>query len=129
MSRLKTLLPPLSSLPHAALLVPALVVTNVLLSVTAQSSFKPSAASATWRQFLAWQVVGNLAGFLSVLALTALLRYVPLHVAMPLTLGLTVVGVQVVAARVLFAEHIGPAQWAGAALIVIGIVLVAGRRV
>ncbi|MBC7257480.1 MAG: hypothetical protein H5T66_15385, partial [Chloroflexi bacterium] len=76
---------------------------------------------------LDWQVVGNLAGFLGVLSLTGLLRLVPLHVAYPLTVGLAVVGVQVVAAGALFRETISPAQWVGTGLIVLGILLIGGH--
>ncbi|RME80040.1 MAG: hypothetical protein D6775_17105 [Caldilineae bacterium] len=100
---------------------------NVGLSIVANSSFRLSATSSSWRGFLAWQVAGNLAGFLSVLALTGLLRLVPLHVAYPITAGLTVVGVQVVAARWFFGEVISPSQWLGAMCVVVGIVLI-GRR-
>ena len=75
------------------------------------------------RQFLAWQVVGNFAAFGGTLAFTALLRGVPLHVAYPLTEGLTAVGVQVVGGLVVFHEKIPPLAWAGTGLILCGIVM------
>jgi len=100
---------------------------NLLFNIVANASFKLSAASSGWRNFLAWQIVGNLAGLVTVLTLTALLRFIPLHVAFPLTTGLAVVGVQVVAASLLFHEPISSAQWLGALLVVMGIVLI-GRR-
>lgn len=90
----------------------------------ANASFKLSAASPGLRGFLAWQIVGNLAGFITVLTLTGLLRYLPLHVAYPITAGLAVVGVQVIAARWFFGEAISPGQWLGALFIIVGIVLV-----
>jgi len=97
---------------------------NLFFNILANAGFKLSAASSGWRGFLAWQVVGNLAGFITVLTLTGLLRYLPLHVAYPITAGLAVIGVQVVAARWLFGEAISSGQWLGTLLVAIGIVLV-----
>ncbi len=97
---------------------------NLLFNIVANASFKLSAASSSLRGFLAWQVVGNLAGFITVLTLTGLLRYLPLHVAYPVTAGLAVIGVQVVAARWLFGETISSGQWLGTLFIILGIVLV-----
>ena len=62
-----------------------LVAGNLLFNIIANASFKMSAINFNWRGFLAWQVVGNLAGFITVLMLTGLLRLVPLHVAYPVT--------------------------------------------
>jgi len=97
---------------------------NLFFNILANAGFKLSAASSGWRGFLGWQVVGNLAGFITVLTLTGLLRYLPLHVAYPITAGLAVIGVQVVAARWLFGEAISSGQWLGTLLVAIGIVLV-----
>lgn len=102
----------------------ALLAGNLLFNIVANASFKMSATSAGWRGFLAWQVIGNLAGFITVLTLTWLLRYLPLHVAYPVTAGLAVIGVQVAAAHWLFGEVISPGQWLGTLLLVVGIVLV-----
>lgn len=102
----------------------ALVAGNLLFNIAANASFKLSAAAADWRGFVAWQVVGNLAGFITVLTLTGLLRYLPLHVAYPVTAGLAVIGVQVAAARWLFGEAISPGQWLGTLLVIAGIWLV-----
>jgi len=44
------------------------------------------------------------------------------------TIGLSVIGVQVIAARLLFRESIGPLQWLGTGLVAAGIVLISGRR-
>jgi multidrug transporter EmrE-like cation transporter len=86
--------------------------------------FKLSAASANVRGFWLWQIAGNIAGFSSVLILTALMRLVPLHVAYPVTQGLAMIGVQVFAARLLFREVIQPGQWLGTGLVIAGIVLI-----
>jgi multidrug transporter EmrE-like cation transporter len=114
--------------PHGSLAtIMALVGTNLIFNIIANASFKVSASSPTWRGFLSWQVVGNLAGFVTVLTLTGLLRYLPLRVAYPVTTGLAVLGVQVLAARLLFHEPITTAQWLGTLLIAAGIVLITTR--
>lgn len=110
-----------------AIFVPLLIVGNLLFNVIASSCFKLSAISQEWRKFLLWQIAGNLAGFITVLTLTGLLRFVPLHVAHPVTTGLAVIGVQVVASRWLFGEAISPTQWLGVLLIAGGILLIGGR--
>ncbi len=105
----------------------ALIMGNLLFNVLANTGFKLSADSATWRGFLAWQVVGNLSGFVAVLNLTGAMRFIPLHVAYPISAGLTVIAVQLFAARLLLHEAVTPVQWLGTLLVVIGIVLIGGR--
>lgn len=109
------------------ILVVALILGNLLFNVLANTGFKMSANSATWRGFLAWQVVGNLSGFIAVLNLTGAMRFIPLHVAYPISAGLTVIGVQLFAARLLLHEAITPTQWLGTLLVTIGILLISGR--
>lgn len=104
----------------------ALVVANLLFNVIANASFKVSAFSSNWRGFLTWQIVGNLAGFITVLTLTWLLRYVPLNVAFPITTGLAVIGVQIATTWVLFHEPITRMQWMGTLMVVLGILLIGG---
>ena len=115
----------LSSSSTAALL--ALVGVNTLFNIIANAAFKVSAFSPNWRGFLIWQVVGNIAGLITVLTLTALLRLIPLHVAFTVTTGLAVLGVQIAAASVLFHEPVSRMQWMGAMLVVLGIALVSQR--
>ena len=105
----------------------ALVAVSVIFNIVSSSGFKMSAASTNWRSFLGWQAVGNFSGLVTVLALTGLLRLTSLHVAYPITVGLSVVGVQVVAAALLFREAISPLQWLGTLLIVAGVVLITSR--
>lgn len=107
--------------------VAGLIGCNLLFNIVANASFKMSAASSNWRGFLAWQVVGNLAGFAAVMTLTALLKFLPLHVAYPLTVGLAVIGVQVVGAALLFHETIAFRQWVGMLLIAAGILFIGGK--
>jgi multidrug transporter EmrE-like cation transporter len=113
--------------PLQGLAVPVLLVLNFAFNVIANASFKLSALGGSWPTFLWWQVAGNLAGFITVITLTWLLRYHPLHVVFPVTTGLAVLGVQVLAAAAFFHEPIGARQWLGTLLIVLGIVLIGGR--
>jgi multidrug transporter EmrE-like cation transporter len=104
-----------------------LVGANLACNILAHIGFKLSATSSGWRGFLLWQAAGNLAGFLAVLAMTGLLRFLPLHVAYPLSAGLAVIGIQVGAARLVFGEVISPGQWMGALLVVAGIALIGSK--
>jgi multidrug transporter EmrE-like cation transporter len=84
---------------------------------------KRSAISSGVKRFLLWQIAGNRAALLGTLAYTGLLRGMSLHVAYPLTEGLTAVVVQLVGGVLLFRERIPPITWAGTGLILSGIVL------
>jgi multidrug transporter EmrE-like cation transporter len=112
----------LSSLSaRSSVLIVTLVLINLAFTIIANASFKVSAHSPNWRQFLLWQVIGNLAGLVTVITLTWLLRYQPLSVIFPLTTGLGVIGVQLAAGRWLFGETISPGRWLGSILIILGI--------
>ena len=103
----------------------ALVAANLAAILSSNVALKLSAGANNVRSFLIWQVVGNLTGFLGVLAGTALLRRVPLSVGFGISAGLGFVLVQVVGARCFFRETIFPLQWAGSGLVVLGIILIA----
>ena len=111
-------------LDSAALAAFWLVMLNMAFNIVANVSFRVSAMSATWRGILSWQVVGNIAGLITVITLTMLLRHMPLSIAFPLTTGLAVLGVQLVGAFWLFHEPISREQWLGTVVIVIGIWLI-----
>lgn len=85
---------------------------------------KLSADAHETRMVLALFAAGNLAGFVCVLAYTWLLRTLPLHVAFPLSRGLGVLGVQIVAALVFFHESFTAREGAAVALVTAGIILV-----
>lgn len=101
-----------------------LITLNVFFSIVANAAFRISAHSLTWGDLLVWQVLGNLAGLVTVVSLTGLLRYMPLAVAVPVTTGMSILGVQLVAAKWLFGEPITALQWIGTVLIGVGIFLV-----
>ena len=109
------------------ILIVVLILANLVFNVVANASFKFSADSQDLRRFLTWQGLGNLAGLITVLTLTWLLKYIPLHIAFPVTTGLAVIGVQIVAGRLLFGESISSGRWLGTLLVVAGIVLLGGR--
>jgi len=123
-----TRIPLRSSLPANVIILLVLLASNVLFQVVGNSGFKLSATSGDARGFWTWQVVGNLAGLASVITITILLRFLPLSVVFPVTTGLTVIGIQVVAAGFLFRETVSPVQWLGTLLVVVGIALIGGRR-
>lgn len=104
-----------------------LIVGNMFFNIVANVAFKYSADSPNLRGLLFWQVVGNLAGLITVITLTWLLRYMPLHVAFPITTGLAVIGVQVIASWLWFGETISPGRWMGGFLVAAGIVLLSGK--
>ena len=107
-----------------ALIIGGLFFVNMVFNILGNASFKLSALSANWKGLVGWQVAGNLAGFVTVLTLTGLLKYLPLHVAQPMVQGLAIIGVQIVAAKLFFHEAISPAQWIGMLLIIGGIALI-----
>jgi multidrug transporter EmrE-like cation transporter len=109
---------------QASAFVAGLILVNLAFNILSNASFRISAMSPTWRGILSWQVVGNLAGLITVITLTILLRYLPLSVAFPLTTGLTVLGVQMVAASWIFHEPISSRQWLGTLAVVAGIFLI-----
>jgi multidrug transporter EmrE-like cation transporter len=109
---------------QASAFVAGLILVNLAFNILSNASFRISALSPTWRGILSWQVVGNLAGLVTVITLTVLLRYLPLSVAFPLTTGLTVLGVQMVAASWIFHESISSRQWLGTVAVVAGIFLI-----
>lgn len=51
-------------LSHSLAVPVVLTAGNVLFNVIANSAFKLSSQGRTWREFLLWQVVGNLSGSL-----------------------------------------------------------------
>jgi multidrug transporter EmrE-like cation transporter len=109
---------------NVSALVFSLIIVNLAFNVLSNAAFRVSATSNSWRGLWTWQVVGNLAGLVTVITLTWLLKHMPLSVAFPLTTGLTVLCVQMVAASWIFHEPISERQWLGTLAIVLGIWLI-----
>ena len=106
------------------LVIGGLFFLNLIFNILGNASFKLSALSGNWKGLVGWQIAGNLAGFVTVLTLTGLLKYLPLHVAQPMAQALAIIGVQIVAARLFFHEVISPTQWIEMTLIVVGIMFI-----
>ncbi len=111
-----------------ALAILGLTASNLIFTVISNIGFKLSADSAGWQGFLWWQIVGNLSGFLSVIAFTILLRLISLHLAFAVTAGFGFALVQLVGAGFVFHEAITEWQWFGVALITGGIFIVSLGR-
>jgi len=109
---------------NLSLIIIPLVLSNLVFNILANTSFKLSALGENWKVFLIWQIVGNLAGLITVLTLTGLLKYVDLHVAYPITTGLSILGVQLIGAKFIFHETISPLQWIGTFCILTGVFLI-----
>lgn len=109
---------------NVAAMILVLIIVNLAFNILSNASFRLSAMSGNWRGMLSWQVVGNLAGLVTVITLTWLLKYMPLSIAFPLTTGLTVLGVQMVAASWIFNEPISQRQWLGTLAVAVGIWLI-----
>ncbi|MGA2480398.1 MAG: hypothetical protein ABSG63_16735 [Spirochaetia bacterium] len=100
-----------------------LLAADMAANTGAHICLKLSAAGRGVKLFLFWQVIGNLSGFVGVLAYTFLLRTMSLHAAYPLTEGLTAIGVQFVGSMAVMKERITTMAWVGTGLILCGIVL------
>jgi multidrug transporter EmrE-like cation transporter len=104
-------------------IVALLLLANMTANTAAHIFLKRSAAGGGVKRFLFWQVLGNLVGFVGVLAYVFLLKGMPLHTAYPLTEGLSAIGVQIVGGLLVLREKIRPLAWAGTGLVLAGIVM------
>lgn len=100
-----------------------LIALNAIANTAGHICFKLSSAVDKPRTFIYWQIVGNTAAFIGVLAYTGLMRDMSLLMAFPLTQGLTAIGVQVVASLIVFRERISPMAWIATILIAAGIII------
>lgn len=93
-----------------------------------QVSFKQSTMVSGFWRFVAWQALGHFVAFTGVLAYTWLIKLTSLHLAYAVHSALGFVIVQVIGAWLIFKERITPGQWIGAALVVVGILVIALTR-
>ncbi len=89
---------------------------NLLLKLSA-------AANAAW-PFIALQLAGNTAGFVGILAYTAMMRTLPLHIAFPLTRGFSVLAIQGAVALLVFRETFRVTEIVAVVAVAAGIILV-----
>jgi len=92
----------------------------IMFTVISNVSFKLSVQNKDLKNFIFWQVIGNLTGFFSVIAYTYLLTLVPFYIGYALTTAFGQIFVQVFGAKWFFKEEILPSQWIGIILIMIG---------
>jgi len=90
-----------------------------------QIGFKYASGAQGVKATILWFAVAGVAGTVSMIFYTLLLRYVPLHVGYAVLFGLGFVVVQVVAAKFILKEPVSLIQWIGGALMVAGIALIA----
>ena len=102
-----------------------LFLTCYCVFVTAANVFLKLSADAhgVWL-FLAFQAGGNLAGLAGVLLYTGLLRGMPLHLAFPLSRGVGVLGVQLIASLAVFHEVFKLTEVLGAVVVAGGVTLI-----
>ena len=105
-----------------------LAIANVGLNLVSNIGFKKSSLYHHWQGFFGWQIVGNLSGFLAVIAFTFLLRYISMNLALAVQFGIGFVFVQVIGAQLVFREAITAAQWLGVCIVFLGILLIAFGR-
>ena len=103
---------------------PALLAAYFLFVTASNVFLKLSADAHGTAAFLVMFAAGNVAGFVGILAYTGLLRTLPLHVAFPLSRGLVVLGVQLLASVVFFRETFTLREAAAVVLVTAGIILV-----
>jgi len=106
------------------LIAACLILANATFNTLGNFFFKRSATGRGFWGFWGWQSAGNIIGFGGVLVYTAALHFLPMSVVFPVAQGLSVLGVQVIAARLAFKERIRPVHWLGTVLIIAGIILV-----
>lgn len=90
-----------------------------------QIGFKYASGASGLKSTLLWFLGAGVAGTVSMLLYTFILRYIPLHVGYAILFGLGFVVVQVVAARLILKESVSVLQWIGGAVVVAGILMVA----
>lgn len=93
----------------------------IIFTVVSNVSFELSVQEkGDLKNFIFWQIVGNLTGFLSVIAYTYLLTLVPFYIGYALTTAFGQIFVQVFGSKWFFKEEISFSQWIGIILIIIG---------
>lgn len=108
--------------------VAGLVFFYVAFAVMNNVCFKFSALAGAWKVFVGYQAGAILTGTVCAFMITGLYYYLPIHIALPLLAGLSMAGVQIIAASLIFHEAIQPQQWAGTVLMIAAVALICYRK-
>lgn len=100
----------------------------IVFTVVSNVSFKLSVQNKDIKNFIFWQIIGNLTGFLSVIVYTYLLTLIPFYLGYALTTAFGQIFVQVLGAKWFFKEEISVSQWFGIILIIIGTLFLVKNR-
>jgi len=100
------------------------VVALVALAAS-QIGFKYASGAQNFKTTILWFLAAGVAGTISMVLYTILLRFVPLSVGYAVLFGLGFVLIQVVAAKLILKESISLVQWLGGAVMVAGILMIA----
>lgn len=123
------LLPAVTSSPLVqALLIFALVPLNQIFNVAATIGFAYSGMADSAASFLLWQIVGSLFGFGTQITFAGMVRFFSLRFANAIGIGMAFFSVQFFGAYLYFHESFTAVQWAGTALLFLGILLIALGR-
>ncbi len=107
-----------------ALAIAALVLFNQLFNVAATLGFARSGLASSLGGFILWQALGSVFGLGTQVTFAGMVRLFSLRFANAVGIGMAFVSAQVFAAYIFMHEPFSPWQWAGTALVFVGILLI-----
>ena len=125
-SAARGLIPAIIAIPLTqSLLILGLVLFNQAFNVAATIGFALSGLAGNLGGFIFWQLVGSGFGLGTQITFAGMVRFFSLRFANAIGIGLAFVSAQLFGAYVYFHEPFSAAQWAGTALVFMGILLIA----
>lgn len=109
------------------LILAAILLANQICNVGATALFAASGHAERLRTFVFFQILGGVFGLGFQLSFAGLVRYWSLPAANAFGIGLSFVSAQAFAAYLIFHESFRWQQWAGTALVFVGILLITLR--
>ncbi len=111
-----------------SLLILGIVPLNQIFNVAATIGFAYSGMADSAASFLLWQIVGSLFGLGTQITFAGMVRFFSLRFANAIGIGLAFFSAQFFGAHLYFHEAFTAVQWAGTALLFLGILLIALGR-